>query len=227
MSVVVAGVFLGGRGSRPSRRCSASLRGAAVVRAAVLLAARALAQARRGAAPGTALRATSTGTFRARPGLRSRAERRAGRRHRRRPRRARRLHGLVPAGPARWPSPSRCSSSLVVVLVDPPTTLVLLFTGRSCPAAGDHRRPDAGDHRAAVRRGPLAGRVLPRHAARPADAEDVRPEPGAGRQHPRRSAAGTATRRWTCCGPRSRPRSCSSGAGPSRWRWWRSRSACG
>ena len=62
-----------------------------------------------------------------------------------------------------------------VVVVDPPTALVLLFTGPVLVLLlGVHRRPDAHDHGASVRRGPLARRLLPRHAGRPGHAQDVR-----------------------------------------------------
>ena len=82
---------------------------------------------------------------------------------------------------------------LVVVLIDPLSSLVLVLTGPgpAAPARGD-RQPDAGDQRPPVRRAALAVRVLRRAAARPADAQGVRPQPRAGRHAARdqRPAAG-------------------------------------
>ena len=52
------------------------------------------------------------------------------------------------------------------------------------PAAGVHRGTDADGDRAALCRGSLARRVLPRHAGRPRHAQDVRPQPRAGRHDP-------------------------------------------
>ena len=78
----------------------------------------------------------------------------------------RRLRHVVPAGPGargrrpaarRWPSSSSSTRRRRSSCSFTGPVLVLLL--------GVHRRPDAGHHRAAVRRGALAGRVLPRHAA--------------------------------------------------------------
>ncbi len=78
---------------------------------------------------------------------------------------------------------------LVILWIDPWTTLVLLFAGPILdPPAGLHRPAHAHSDRAALRRHELDERLLPRHAARPAHAEAVQPQPGAGRQHSRPSA---------------------------------------
>ena len=86
--------------------------------------------------------------------------------------------------PGRSRSPCPLLVLAVVLVLDPPTALVLLFTGPILVLLlafiGGRTRVD---HRAALRRGPLARRVLPRHAQRPRHAQDVRPEPRAGRHH--------------------------------------------
>ena len=77
-----------------------------------------------------------------------------------------------------------------VFLVDPPTTLVLLFTGPILVlllAIIGGRTRAITERRFA--RGPLPGCLLPRHAPRPADVEDVRAWPGAGGEHPRHQPA--------------------------------------
>ena len=134
----------------------------------------------------------------------------------------------LPAGAAARRRSCRCSSSWSSSSLDPPTTLVLLFTGPILvlllAIIGSRTRAVS---RPAVRRAALDERVLPRHAAGHRDAQDVRPQRRAGRQHAddqppvRRHDDGGAAD-----GVPDR-RSSSSGAAPSRWRWWRSRSACG
>ena len=84
----------------------------------------------------------------------------------------------------------------VVLVIDPPTALVLVFTGPVLllllALIGE---PDAGDQRAPLRRVALDERLLPGHAARHRHAQDVRPERRAGRQHAGHQPAVTARRR--------------------------------
>ena len=188
LSVVVAAVFLGGEtldGGRADPGGVAAARRSSA--APLLFGVDLLAQACRAAAQGPAAGGPDGAPLRARPGLdEPRAERRAGRRHRRRARRARRVRDLVPAGAGAGgrraaPRPRRRSSSSIrrrrSSCCSPDRSCVLLLA-----LIGGRTRAIT---RAPVRRGPLAERVLPRHAPRAADAQDVRAEPGAGRQHPR------------------------------------------
>ncbi len=112
------------------------------------------------------------------------------------------------------------------LVIDPPTTLVLLFTGPILVLLlayiGGRTRTITERRFAEVRwlgaffLDMLGGLATLKMFGRSREQVDTI----------RRSAASTATRRWRSCGPRSRPRSCSSGAAPSRSRWSRSRSAC-
>ena len=159
-----------------------------------------------------------------------RAERRAGCGRRRRARRASTpTSTLVPAGPGARGRRARSSSSSSVLVARPADgARPRCSPARSsccCSAFIGGRTRAITERRFAELR--WLGRVLPRHArAGIATLKMFGRSARAGRQHPRRSAGSTATRRWRCCGPRSRRRSSSSGAPRSRSRSSRSRSAC-
>ena len=183
-SRVIADVFVGGASLAEVTPLLVAVAVLAVVRAALLFGADALARSAARRTKGH-LRADLTAhlfalgprwTTRERIGeLTGVAVRRAGRRGR--------LRHVVPAGPGaggrRAAAGPRCRPRARPA--DRPRPAVHRADPR--PAARVHRRPGTGDHRPAIRRGPLPRRVLPRHAGRSGDAQGVRPEPRTGRQH--------------------------------------------